>query len=183
MKNYFKLRIISAGLLIALLLSGCAAGTMSSYTYNQDTGRNIKTVYSPLFSTESLPLAEGAEFKVSAVITRRVEPISYGLLSSIGGLTAEDTKSKATAVIHLKNDSQQIYKVNLKKIIIFNQEFLVAKPEIILKHGDRFDTKEIPVKAPTYDASFNLNLIYEIDGQPFSQIFSMKRKTVDELHR
>lgn len=52
----------------ALLLCGCAVGFMTSYTSDPKTGKSTKTVYSPLFSSESLPLAEGAEFRVSVVI-------------------------------------------------------------------------------------------------------------------
>lgn len=183
MKNYFKLEIISVWLLIVLLLSGCAAGVMSRYTYDQNTGRNIKTLYSPLFSTDSQSLAEGAEFKVSAVITRRIEPISHGLLTSMGGLSFADIESKATAVVHFKNDSTQIYRINLKKIIVLNQEFSVAGSEIILKPGDRFDSKEFAIRAPTYDTTFTLKLTYDLDGAPLSQDFSMRRKTADELDK
>lgn len=176
MKNYLKLQILSAWLLVVLLLSGCAAGTMSSYTYDQDTGRNIKTVYSPLFSTESLPLAEGAEFKVSVVITRRIEPISHGLLTSMGGLTAEDIESKATAVVHFKNDSMQTYRINLKKFTVLNHEFPITGAEIILKPGDRFDSKEFAVKAPTYDTTFTLKVAYDLGGVSLIQDFLMRRE-------
>lgn len=183
MKKYLKLQISSIWLLAALLLSGCAAGVMSSYTYDQNTGRDIKTVYSPLFSSDSQFLAEGAEFRVSVVITRRIEPISHSLAASIGGLTSEDIESKATAVVHFKNDSDRIYRISLKKITALNQDFPISSSEIILKPGDRFDSREFAVKAPTYDTIFNLSLFYDIDGQPSTQNFSMRRKTSDELHR
>ncbi len=168
-------------LMVSLLMSGCATGFMTSYSYDPKVGRETKTVYSPLFSSGSAPLAEGAEFRISVVITRRVEPISYNLFASIGGLTAEDLESKATAVVHFKNDSQQIYKITLRKINIGNNEFAIRAPEIILKPGDRLDTKEVVVKAPTYNTAFSLNLQYDLNGQSMNKSFSVRRQTMEEL--
>lgn len=182
LRNKRGLQVI-IGVMAIFFFSGCATGFMSSYTYDSKTGEKTKTVYSPLFSTDSLPLAEGAEFRVSVVITRRVEPISYSLLSSIGGLTPDDMESKATAVVHFKNDSQQTYRVALRKIIILNQEFTIKLSEITLNPGDRFYTKSIVVKAPTYNTTFTLRLCYELEGMSFSQNFSMKRETVEELQK
>ena len=182
-KTREKHQVILVWILIAFLFSGCATGYMSSSTYDPQIGKTTKTVYSPLFSTESLPLAEGAEFRVSVVITRRVEPISYNLLASVGGLTPDDMESKATTVVHFKNDSQQTYRIDLKEINILNQGFFVKIPEIVLKPGDRFDTKQIAVKAPTYDTGFKLDLHYEIEGKPTSQIFAMRRERMEDLRQ
>lgn len=169
-------------LIVAMfLLSGCAVGFMTSYSQDPNTGKSIKRVYSPLFSSDSASLAEGAEFRVSVVITRRVEPISYNLLSSVGGLTPDDMESKATAVIHFKNDSQQTYQIDVREINILNQGFPVKIPEVVLKPGDRFDTKQIAVKAPTYDTDFSLKLRYELESKSTSQIFAMKREKMDDL--
>jgi hypothetical protein len=165
----------------SLLLSGCAVGFMTSHTFDPKTGESTKTVYSPLFSSESMSLAGGAEFRVSVVITRRVEPISYILLSSVGGLTSDDMESKATAVVHFKNDSQQIYKIKLIKFIIWHRDFPINVPDVILEPGDRFDTKSVAVKAPTYDKDFSLDLLYELDGQSFSRMFSLRRETMEKL--
>lgn len=170
-------------ILVAILTSGCAVGYMSSSTYDPHTGKRSDTIYSPLFSTDSIPLADGAEFRVSVVITRIVEPLSHSMLSVIGGLTLDDMVSKATAVVHFKNDSKQIYKINLKKIIVLNQEFLVKVPEVVLKSGTRFDTKTIAVKAPTYDTTFDLTLDYELDGKSFIQNFPMRRETMEEIEK
>ena len=168
-------------LVVMLLLSGCATGFMTNYSYDPKVGRETKTVYSPLFSSDSAPLAQEVEFRVSVVITRRVEPISYNLLASMGGLTAEDMESQATTVVHFKNDSQQTYRIDLKEINILNRGFVVRIPEIILKPGDRFDTREIAIKAPTYDTSFTLSLRYEIEDGPASQIFAMRRERIEDL--
>ena len=165
------------------LLGGCAIGFIDSYTSDPKTGKSTKTAYSPLFSSDSLPLAEGAEFRVSVVITRFVEPVSYSLLRSIGGLPPEDMESKATAVVHFKNDSKNIYRIGLKKIIILTKEFSVEVPEIILEPGDRFDTKSIPIKTATYDTQISLDLIYELDGNLFVRNFSMKRETMEEIKK
>lgn len=181
--NKEKFNPIAVLVLGIFLLSGCAVGYMSSSTYNPKTGKTSETVYSPLFSTDSLPLAAGAEFRVSVVITRRVEPISYSLLSSIGGLTPDDMFSKATAVVHFKNDSQQIYRINLKKFAVLNEKFLVKVPEIVLRPGDRFSTKAISVKAPTYDSAFPLKLFYALDDEPFNQDFSMQRQKMEDLKK
>ena len=170
-------------LVVVFLLSGCATGFMTIYSYDPKVGRETKTVYSPLFSSDSVPLTEGAEFRVSVVISRRVEPVSYSLLASVGGLTPDDMESTATAVVHFKNDSQQTYRIGLKEINILNQEFSVRIPEIILKSGDRFDTKEIAVKAPTYDTGFVLNLSYEIENKPANQTFAMKRERMEDLRK
>lgn len=178
-----KLKSLVTLVLGMFLLSGCATGFMTSYSSDPKTGQSIKTVYSPLFSSDSSLLANGAEFRVSVVITRRVEPISYSLLSAVGGLTPDDMESKATAVVHFKNDSQQTYKIALKEINILNQGFFVRIPEIILKPGDRFDTKQILVKAPTYDTDFTLGLQYEIDGKTLSRTFSMRRETMEDLEQ
>lgn len=168
-------------LMVSLLISGCATGFMTSYGYDPKAGRETKIIYSPLFSSSSTPLAEGAEFRISIVITRRVEPISYSLLASIGGLTADDMESKATAEVHFKNDSKEIYKIKLKRFKMLNTEFGINIPEIILNPGDRYDTKQFAVKAPTYDVAFGLQLDYELNGQPFSQQFPMKRQTMEGL--
>jgi hypothetical protein len=154
---------------------------MTQYTY--DHGKRTKAVYSPLFSSDSVPLAEGAEFRVSLVITRRVEPISYSLLSAIGGLGPDDTESSATVVVHFKNDSQQTYRISLKEISVMNQKFNATIPEVVLKPRDRFDTEPVPVKAPTYNVDFELTLNYKINGKFFSQSFLMKRRTIEELKR
>lgn len=168
-------------IVIALLFSGCATGYMTSYKYDPKVGQETKTTYSPLFSSDSISLAGGAEFRVSVVITRRVEPISYSLLASVGGLPSEDLESKATAVVHFKNDSQQIYKINLRKITIASNEFNVRVPEIILRPENRIDSKEVTIKAPTYDTTFSLNLQYDLNGQTMSHNFSMQRQTMENL--
>lgn len=168
---------------IVLLLSGCATGLMTIYTYDPNSKKSTKTVYSPLFSSDSTPLAEGAEFRVSVVITRRVEPISYSLLSSIGGLGPDDLESKATVVVHFKNDSQQVYRINLKKIKIQSQEVAINLPEIVLDPRERFDTKSFIVKVPTYDTSFGIDLFYGLNGDSFSKKFTMTRQTMEELEK
>lgn len=156
---------------------------MTTYSHDPNTGRSTKTVYSPLFSSDSFQLAEGAEFRASVVNTRRVEPISYTLLASVGGLTLGDLDSKATAVIHFKNDSQETYQIILKKFRMHNQEFAIRFPEIILKPGDRYDTKSVPVKIGTYDTEFGLELDYELNGKPLTQQFPMLRQTMDQLKK
>ena len=172
-----KLFILMVG---ALLTSGCASGYMYSSTYDPATNKKMEVVYSPLFFSDSYSLADGAEFKVSVVITRRVEPISYGLLASIGGLGPDDLESSATVVVHFKNDSQELYKIQLNR---FNQGSPIGVPEIILKPGDRFSTREIPLKVLTYEKAFNLELDYQLNGRHFSQIFSLKRETVEDLRK
>lgn len=181
--NKKKFNPIAVLVLGVFLLSGCAVGYLRSSTYDPRTGKTNETVYSPLFSTDSSFLAEGAEFRVSVVITRRVEPITYSLLSAMGGLTPDDMISKATAVVHFKNDSQQIYTIHLKKLVVLNEEFLIKVPVIVLRPGDRFSTKAIPVKAPTYDSVFPLKLFYALDGESFDQDFSMHRQKMEDLKR
>ncbi len=154
---------------------------MGRSTFDPKTGKRTETTYSPLFSSDSLPLAEGAEFRVSVVITRRVEPVSYSLLRSIGGLPPEDMESAATAVVHFKNDSTRSYRIGLKTIKILNKEFSVHLPEVTLKPGERFDTRSIPIKMATYDVWTDLDLTYELDGTLLVQNFPMRRQTMEEL--
>jgi hypothetical protein len=168
---------------MALLFAGCAAGSMCVYTYDPSSKKSTKTEYSSLFLSDSTSFAEGAEFTVSVVNTRRVEPISYGLLGSIGGLTSDDLESKATVVVHFKNDSQQAYRINLKKITILKQDFIINFPEIVLDPGDRFDTKVFSAKIPTYDTSFELDLFYELKGRLLTEKFTMSRQTIEELNK
>lgn len=178
-----KIQLLIVWAMATFLISGCAVGFMTSYTQDPKTGKSIKTVYSPLFASDSLPLAEGVEFRVSVVNARRVEPISYTLLASIGGLPPEDMKSKATAVVHFKNDSEKIYRIDLKKLIILTKEFSIKIPQVVLKPGDRFDTKSIAVIVPTYDTKFSLDLAYELDGKSFIQNLSMQRETMEEINK
>ncbi len=175
-------RLTIACVIGTFLLGGCAVGFMGSSTFDPKTGKSTKTTYSPLFSSDSLPLGEGAEFRISEVITRLVEPVSYSLLRSIGSLSPEDMESAATTVVHFKNDSKNSYRIGLKKIKILNKEFSVNIPEITLKPGDRFDTKSIPIKMATYDTESSLELSYELDGKFLVQNFSMRRQTMEELN-
>ena len=174
-------RLIIACVIGTFVLGGCAVGFMGHSTFDPKTGKRTQTTYSPLFSSDSFPLAEGVELRVSMVITRRVEPVSYSLLRSIGGLPPEDMESAATAVVHFKNDSAHSYRIGLKTIKILNKEFSVHLPEITLKPGERFDTKSIPIKMATYDIWTNLDLTYELDGTLLVQNFPLRRQTMEEL--
>jgi len=65
-------------------------------------------------------------------------------------------------------------------VVVLNEEFLIKVPEIVLRPGDRFSTKAILVKAPTYDSAFPLKLFYTLDGEFFDQDFSMQRQKMKE---
>ncbi|GEM_PF-3160693 len=177
------MRKIFVLIITVFLTSGCATGYMYSSTYDPVTKKSTKVVYSPLFSTNSFPLAEGAEFRMSVVITRRVEPITYSLLTSIGGLGPDDMESTATVEGHFKNDSQKIYHITMNKLRIQNRDYVINASEIVLKPGDRYDTKAMAIKAPTYDVAFVLGLDYELDGKSLSQQFPMKRRSMEEIKK
>jgi len=168
-------------LVVLLFCSGCASGYMTSSSYDPATGKHETKKYTPLFSSDSAQLAENAEFKVSVVITRRIEPISYGLLASVGGLSSDDLYSSATAVFHFKNDSGETININLESLNILNAEENIKLPEIILSPGDRFSTKEIKTRVSTYSTDFNLKLTYDINGVKKSQNFHLTRQTSADL--
>jgi PBP1b-binding outer membrane lipoprotein LpoB len=79
--NRDKFKSLVALVLGMSILSGCASGYMTSSSYDPATGKHETKKYTPLFSSDSIQLAENAEFKVSVVITRRVEPISLAGIS------------------------------------------------------------------------------------------------------
>lgn len=115
--NYFnKMRKYLYLLFVSFLCSGCASGYMTSSTYDPATGKYETKKYTPFFSSDSMQLAQDSEFRVSVVITRRVEPISHSLLTSMGGLGPDDLYSSATAVIHFKNDSAESCRVILSSL-------------------------------------------------------------------
>lgn len=162
---------------------GCSAGMLTSYQYDPIKGRRTKVVYSPLFSSDSMPLSQDAEFRVSLVITRRVEPISYGLLASVGGLGSDDTISSATVVYHFKNDSDQTLNVTLKNFSIYNDKQSLNVQQITLLSGDRFSTKPIITEVGTYNKELNLTLSYDLNGVEKSQDFHLIRQTMADLKK
>lgn|SRR3989338_3285008 len=170
-------------ILVSCFLGGCASGYMTSSTYDAKTGKYETKKYTPFFSSDSMPLAESAEFRVSVVITRRVEPLSHSFLTAMGGLGPDDLNSTATAVVHFKNDSDETLKINLKSLNIFNTENLTNLDEVILSPGDRFSTKEIKTEVSTYNTEFDLKLNYELNGIAKSTVFSMVRQTSEDFRK
>jgi len=170
-------------LVVLFLCSGCASGYMTSSSYDSATGKYETKKYTPFFSSDSVSLVKDAEFRVSVVITRRVEPISHSLLTSIGGLGPDDLYSSATAVFHFKNDSNDVLKLNLKSLNILNNKEILNLSEIVLLPGAKFSTREIKTRVSTYNTEFNLKLIYDINGIEKSQSFYLIRQTPEDLKK
>lgn len=154
---------ILLSIFVILFISGCTSGLMYS---SSPTGKEI--VYSPLFASESYKLTEGAEFKVSVVI--------------VGGVD-EMNNSIATAKVHFKNDSQQTHKISLKEFKVEQHSFRINVPEIVLKAGECFDTKQISIFVPSFSTYISLSMNYELNGEKYENNFEMRRVTMDEIKK
>ena len=155
-------------------------------SYDAETGKREKNRYTPLFSSDSMKLTENSEFRVSIVITKRVEPITHTFLQSFGALGPGDLNSSATAVIHFVNFSNDEIKVVLKSMDLFYKDEnlnLIEIGEIILSPQESYSTEEIETNVFTYSKEFEVLLNFDINGENRSQKFQMKRQTIEDVKK